>query len=130
MDLIEKSAQIKDLVEQVKLDPLRDETKIFKAIVDLLEDIATDVKKLNVKCSENGEIIDELDESLARVEDIVYGCERANCGCCGDEENVSYKALCPNCENVIYLDDDMIAGSEIVCSNCGEELSFNLKDDM
>ena len=130
MDLIEKSAHIKDLVEQMNLNPLRDETKIFKAVVDLLEDLATDVKKLNVKCSESGEIIDELDESLARVEDIVYGCERANCGCCGDEESASYKALCPNCENVIYLDDDMIAASDIVCSNCGEELSFNLKDDM
>lgn len=130
MDLIEKSAHIKDLVEKMNLNPLRDETKILKSVVSLLEDIATDVKKLNVKCSENGEIIDELDESLAKVEDIIYGCEHANCGFSGEEENVSYRALCPNCENVIYLDDDMIAASNVVCSNCGEELSFNIKDDM
>lgn len=129
MDLIEKSAQIKGLVEQMNLDPLRDETKIFKAVLDLLEDLATNVKKLNVKCSENGEIIDEIDESLARVEDIIYGCEHANCDVGADEENVSYKALCPNCENVIYLDDDMMEESDVVCSNCGEELYFNLKDD-
>ena len=130
MDLTEKSAYIKGLIEGMNLDPAKDETKILEAMADLLGDLATGVQNLETVCSENSEVIDELDEGLADVEDIIYRCKHSKCGCCDDDEDVAYKTSCPNCENVIQLDDEMIASGDVICPNCGEKLEFDPGDEM
>lgn len=131
MNLTEKAAYIKGLIEGINLDDNKEETKILKSIVDLLEDVALSIKDLDNAFEEHSEIIDELDENLADVEDIVYGCDcnDSDCGCCGCDSEI-YKVSCPNCEQVIELNEGMFAKdeNEILCPNCGEKLEFSFED--
>lgn len=128
MNLTEKAAYIKGLIEGINLDDSKEETKILKSIADLLEDVALSIRDLDNAFEEHSEIIDELDENLADVEDIVYDCDCNDSGCGCDSE--IYKVSCPNCEQVIELSEDMFAKdeNEIVCPNCGEKLEFSFED--
>ena len=49
-----------------------------------------------------------------------------DCDCCDDEV---YEIECPACNDVIYLDDEMIDEGGIKCPNCGEELEFDFSCD-
>ena len=131
MNLTEKAAYIKGLIEGINLDNSKEETKILKAIVDLLEDVSLSIKDIDNVLEEHNAVIDELDENLADVEDIVYGCDcnDSDCGCCGCDSGI-YKVSCPNCEQVIELNEDMFekGENEILCPNCGEKLEFSFDD--
>lgn len=129
MNLTEKAAYIKGLIEGIKLDENKEETKVLKSIVDLLEDMALSLKDLDNVCEEHSEIIDELDENLADVEDIVYDCDcqDSDCDCCECDSDL-YEVCCPNCEQVVQLNEDILAKGEIVCPNCGEKLEFGFEN--
>lgn len=131
MNLTEKAAYIKGLMEGINLDDNKEETKILKSVVNLLEDVALTIKDLENSFEEHSEIIDELDENLADVEDIVYHgvCNDSDCDCCGCDSAI-YKVSCPNCEQVIELNEDFFAknDSEILCPNCGEKLEFSFEE--
>lgn len=129
MNLTEKAAYIKGLIEGINLDDSKEETKILKSIADLLEDVALSVKDLEDVYEEHSAIIDELDENLADVEDIVYdcNCEESDCDCCECGSDI-YEVSCPNCEQVVRLNEDVLAKGEIVCPNCGEKLEFGFED--
>lgn len=77
MNLTEKAAYIKGLFEGIKLDDSKEETKVLKSIVDLLEDMALSIRDL---------------------ENIIYdcNCEDSDCGCCDCDSDL-YEVCCPNC---------------------------------
>lgn len=137
MNLTEKVAYIKGLMEGMKLDETKDEVKIVKAITDLLEDMALTLADVEETCDENSEIIDVLDEDLGEIEEIVYGdcsddccdCEDYDgCDCCDcddfDDEDI-YEVSCPNCTETICLNEDMLDEGSIKCPNCDEKLEFD-----
>ena len=72
MNLTEKIAYIKGLTEGLSLDESKPEVKVINAIIDLLDDIAYDVKDLEELYDELSEEVDEIDQDLADVEDELF----------------------------------------------------------
>lgn len=132
MDICEKIAYIKGLAEGLGLDENKKESKILAAIIDLLSDITEEICEIEDGCDELMEQIDAVDEDLASLESIIYDdddcdcCDDDDCDCCDDEV---YEIECPACNDVIYLDADMLAEEGMTCPNCGTELEFDFDCD-
>ena len=127
MDICEKIAYIKGLTEGLSLDETTKEGKILSAVIDLLGDITEEICDIEDACDDMSEQIDAVDEDLANLEDVIYedGCDcSCDCDCdCNDDE--LYEIECPNCHDIIYLDEDMIDEGSIVCPNCQTPLEFD-----
>ena len=123
MDICEKIAYIKGLAEGLGLDDATKEGKVLTAIIDLLEDITEEICDIEDGCDELMEQIDAVDEDLASLEDIIYeDDDDCDCDCCEDEV---YEIECPACNDIIYLDGEMLEEEGMVCPNCGTELEFD-----
>ena len=128
MDICEKIAYIKGLAEGLSLDETTKEGKILAAIIDLLGDITEEICDIEDGCDELLEQIDAVDEDLASLEDIIYEDDEDDCDCdcdCDSEDDEVYEIECPACNDVIYLDADMLAEEGMVCPNCGTDLEFD-----
>ena len=133
MDICEKIAYIKGLAEGLSLDSETKEGKVLSAIIDLLGDITEEICDIEDACDDMSEQIDAVDEDLAGLEDIIYGddcdcdcCDDDDCDCCDDE---LYEVECPSCNDIIYLDEDMLEDEGIDCPNCGTHLEFDFDCD-
>ena len=134
MDICEKIAYIKGLAEGLELDTATKEGKILSAIIDLLGDITEEICDIEDACDDMSEQIDAVDEDLSTVEDIIYGDDEdddcdCDCDCdCGCEDEL-YEIECPACQDVIYLDEEMIEEGGIQCPNCQTPLEFDFDCD-
>ena len=131
MDICEKIAYIKGLAEGIELDTDSKEGKIIAAIIDLLGDITEEICDIEDACDDMSEQIDAVDEDLASLEDVVYGDDE--CDCCDDDcdccEDELYEVECPSCNDIIYLDAEMLEDEGIDCPNCGTHLEFDFDCD-
>lgn len=128
MDICEKIAYIKGLAEGLSLDESTKEGKILTAIIDLLGDITEEICDIEDGCDELLEQIDAVDEDLASLEDIIYEDDEDDCDCdcdCDCEDDEVYEIECPACNDIIYLDADMLEEEGMVCPNCGTNLEFD-----
>ena len=128
MTVTEKVAYLKGLAEGLNLDESKPETKVIKAMMDVLDDLALSVSDLEDGVDLISEQLDAVDEDLSNVEDVVYGdddcdCCDDDCDCCDDED--LYEIECPACHDTVYLDEDMLEEDGITCPNCGTELEFD-----
>ena len=133
MEITEKVAYLKGLMEGMKIDTETNEGKILSAMVDILEDIGLELEDL---WNAQGELEDGLDVvsyDLEDIEDIVYD---------EDDEDESfddeyyeddaeddedcYATTCPTCEETIYFDESVLEDGEVICPNCGEKLEFDM----
>ena len=127
MTISEKVAYIKGLAEGLELDSNDKNSKVLKAIIELLEDVALTVEDLEDGCAELCEQIDAVDEDLSNLEDYVYDDEDYEDEDYEDDE--VYEATCPACNDIVYLDENMLAEGEIACPNCGTNLEFDFDCD-
>lgn len=137
MTLTEKAAYIKGFTDGLKLDESKDETKVIKAIIDLLSDMAMTVEDIDDAVGELTDEVDEIDEALADVEDELYGDDDYDdyddCDCCDDDcdcDDIYYEVTCPTCGEVINLQEDVLLCGETSCPKCGEALEFDFSDIM
>lgn len=72
MNLTEKVAYLKGLMDGMEIDLETKEGKLFAAIADVLEDLALSVSDLDDEMTELSSAVDEIDEDLAEVEEIVF----------------------------------------------------------
>lgn len=130
MDICEKVAYIKGLAEGLNLDSDTKEGKILAAVIDVLGDITEEICDIEDGCDAMLEQIDAVDEDLSAVEELIYD-EDDDCDCddCCDCDDDLYEVECPQCHDVIYLDEDMLADEGITCPNCGTELEFDFDCD-
>ncbi len=132
MDICEKIAYIKGLAEGLALDETTKEGKVLAAIIDLLGDITEEICDIEDGCDALLEQIDAVDEDLADLEEFVYedddddDCDCCDCDddCCDCDDEV-YEVECPACNDIIYLDAEMLEEDGMVCPNCGTDLEFD-----
>ena len=131
MTISEKVAYIKGLAEGVELDTESKEGKILSAIIDLLGDICDEIDELDDAQIELAEQLDAVDEDLSDVEELIYEDDECDCGCDCDEydDDEVYEVVCPNCNDTIYLDEEMLMDGRIDCPNCGTDLEFDFDCD-
>ena len=129
MTVTEKVAYIKGLADGLNLDGKKEEVKVIKAIIDLLDDLAMSVSDLEEGLDVVSEQVDAVDEDLAELESYVYDdCDCDDCCDDEDEENPFYEVTCGACGQKLNVSEDVLLEGEIECPNCGELLEFDFSD--
>ena len=121
MTVTEKVAYIKGLADGLNLDGKKEEVKVIKAIIDLLDDLAMSVSDLEEGLDIVSEQVDAVDEDLAELESYVY--DDCDCDDCCDDEDY-YEVECPKCGEVICVDEGILEDGSINCPNCDTLLEF------
>lgn len=127
MTVTEKAAYLKGLAEMAHFDQETDETKLIKAMIDVIDEMALSIADLEDTVAALEEEIDMLDEDLEAVEDYVFDDDYDDCDCCCDDDCVEVE--CPACHEIICLDDSMLDEDTIQCPACGELLEFDFDCD-
>ena len=124
MNLTEKVAYIKGLMEGMEITDETKEGKLFSAIVDLLEDMALSVSDLEDEVSEVETAVDEIDEDLSWLEGYVLDEED------DEDEDEYFEVECPVCGEEFYIDaETALKDGETVCPECGTEIEVELEFD-
>ena len=137
MTLSERTAYLKGLMEGMKIDTETNEGKLFKAIIETLDDMALTVSDMEDVVDAVCDELDSIEEDLDTIEEYLldeeeddddddYEDEDEDDFDFGDE--VIYEVKCPVCNAVINLDEDMLEAGSIECPDCGEELEFDADD--
>lgn len=155
MNLTEKSAYLKGLMDGLKLNTETDEGKMIAAIVDLLGDVTkkvTDIEDTTIAISDE---LDEIEEDLDAIDDYILDEEDdwdedddeddwdeddyEDADEDDDEEDEDedfdlgeddtiYEVEC-SCGNIIDFDEETLEKGSIVCPKCGETLEFTFEED-
>lgn len=139
MTLAEKIAYIKGLADGMKLDDSKDEVKLIKELIAVLEDVAYDIEEQDEIMGEMQEQLDAVDEDLDELEEFVYECDccddddcdccddDCDCGCC-DFDDDYFEVECPSCGETICIDESILDEGSIECPACHENLEFEFDD--
>ena len=147
MNISEKAAYLKGLMDGLNLDTDAAEGKMIAAIVDLLGDVTkklTAVEDTTIAISDE---LDEIEEDLDAIEDFImdeddddyvydeddddyeydedYDDEGFDFG---DEDSTIYEVECA-CGEIIDFDEEILEQGSMTCPNCGETLEFTTEDD-
>ena len=124
MNVTERVAYLRGLLEGMELDTDKKEGKLWTAVLAVLDELAESVHDLEQRNAELAAEVDELYEEVSTVEaDLLDDDELSN-----DFDDSLYQVICPTCNEVIYIDDDLLSEGSITCPACGEELEFDLSD--
>lgn len=140
MTLNEKVAYLKGLMEGLQIDETKPESKILKAMTDILDDMALTVSDLEDTVDALDEYVEEIDEDLAAIEEIAYEEDEYDDEDDeydededyddlddeyddGDDDDEFYEVMCPECGEVIYLDES-IDPSKVICPACYAEFDL------
>lgn len=155
MTITEKAAYIKGLVDGLELDESSKETKVIKALVDIIDDMALsiadaedDIAVLADEIEDIEEHLEAVDVDLADVEGIIYDeCDDDDCydecdfdcDCCDgcddfdEDEDFEYEVECPDCGEVFCFDESIFEDDEpLTCPNCGmviDEIEIEDEDE-
>lgn len=131
----ERAAYIRGLMEGLDLDPNAKETKLFNAIVDLLDDLCLSVEEMEDAYDELSGQVDEIDEDLGELEEDYYDLddfddeEDEDDDWEEDDDECYFEVTCPSCGDTIQLNSEMLEEGSIECPNCGENLEFDLDEE-
>jgi len=125
MNLTEKTAYLKGLIEGMDLNKDDKCTRIFKEIVGILEDMAISVCDLDDEVETLNGIVDEIDEDLGEIEEFVYGDDDKD----DDFNEDDYDEVeCPECGTLVYIDDDCDL-DDLECPECKKRFKYDFKCD-
>ena len=149
MNISEKAAYLKGLMDGLNLDTEKAEGKMISALVELVGDMAkriTDIEETTIAISDE---LDEIEEDLDAIEDYILDEEDEDEDDFeddlfdeddfededfeegfdyGDEDTTIYEVECA-CGEIINFDEDTLEKGSMTCPNCGELLEFSLEDD-
>jgi len=143
MDILEKVAYLKGLAEGMELEAAgTKESKLLLKMLDILEDMALEMREMQDDQDELEEALDVISDDLAEVETYIYEseddededdddcccCDDDDDCCCDDDEDECYETICPTCEEHIYFDEGILEEGFVICTNCGEKLEFDLSE--
>lgn len=127
MEISEKVAYLKGLIEGLGIDNSTKEGKVFSTIVDILDDMALTISDMEDGIDLLADQVEMIDEDLEELEDDLYGEDDDDDD--DDDEDFDgelYEVTCPSCGDTICIDEDMLDEGEIDCPGCGETLEFDL----
>ena len=127
MDTVESLGYVKGLMDRLELDEEAKETKVLKAIVDVLENLVEDVENCYDEIGDLSDELDSLEDDVIDLEDAVNGDYDDDDD--WDDFEESYEVECPNCEIAFEVDEETLMGGSVECPNCGETLQFEFDDE-
>ncbi|MBP1736730.1 MAG: hypothetical protein H6Q60_611 [Oscillospiraceae bacterium] len=136
MTISEKVAYIKGMYDGMALNTeTSKEAKLIGAIIDVLEEVGLSIEDLEDTTEVLSEGLDAISEDLEDVEDILYDDEDEEDDCCGhdhgheDEDEDFFEISCPNCNEELVIDEDILKAGEIQCPGCGQKFTLNFSDE-
>ena len=145
MTLSEKAAYLKGLMDGIKLDTEKDENRLLKAVVDLLQDMAISIDDLEDNAIAVSDELDEIEENLDAIDEYLMDEDDEDFDDYEDydddldydlgdddfdyDEDPVYEVTCPKCGEVHqFSEKELLEGSK-PCSKCGELLEFEFDED-
>ena len=144
MELSQRVAYLKGLMDGLKIDDSTDQGKILKIMADILEDMAVYIEDVSDEVDEMVDVIDDIDADLGDLEDEVYfgdnyddddddldydGIDDDDYDPAEDfDEDALYECICPNCGDSIRMGESMVELGSIDCPNCGEKIEFDYSE--
>ncbi len=123
MTITEKVAYLKGLSEGLGIDTEKSkEGKLISAIIDVLEEVGLSIEDLESTTDELAEEMDAISDDLADVEDDLYGDE-------DDEEDEFFQVECPNCGELLEIDEEALDLGVIQCPSCQQKFVLDIFDD-
>ena len=122
MNTVESLGYLKGLLDGLDVEDKN--SKVYKAIVEVLENIVDDIDEIYEEIDSVEEQMDAIDEDLSAVEDFLD----EDCCCDDDCEDCvgEYELECPACGEIIVVDEETIEEGGLECPECGEYLEFDL----
>lgn len=139
----EKTAYLRGVVDGMELGDDK-YGKLFKLIVETIDELAETVDENEEAITALDECIDDMCEELedidecidALLEDDDYDDEcDGDCDCCDDDEcefrdDGFVELECPHCGETVYFDADMLEEDrELLCPNCNQIVIPTVADD-
>ena len=124
MTLTEKAAYLRGLAEGLNLDAEKPETKMFQAIMDVIDDLALTASDMEDSLALVNEQLDAVDEDLDELESFVYD-EMDDEDDIFDDEDC-FEVECPACHEVICIDGDILKLHELKLKIIPRSLLFLL----
>ncbi|MBR1749553.1 MAG: hypothetical protein IJ740_01545 [Ruminococcus sp.] len=132
MELSQRVAYLKGLMDGLKIDDSTDQGKILKLMADILEDMAVSIEDVADEVDEVVEIVDDIDADLGDLEQEVYFGDEDDDDDYAPAEDFEgdfiYECVCPNCGDTIRLGESIIEQGYIDCPNCNEKIEFDYSD--
>ena len=124
MGITENAAYLKGLFDGYEIDKNSKEGKIIAEMLNLMCDMADQIKALEEDNRELHEYIEELDQDLGEVEEEVFLCDDdCDCDDCYEDDDECYCEMeCPSCGEIISFDESLIS-DELTCPACGEKIT-------
>lgn len=128
-ELKERIAFLQGLAEGLELKQDTGEGRILGGILEILDEMTTEIEELADDYEDLEEYVGAVDESLGDLEDDYYDDIEYK----GDEDEEYIEVECPECGEIVYfeegaLDEDGETIVEITCPNCGAVV-FSTEDD-
>lgn len=126
MDLNAKAAYIRGLMTGMEFDSTGKNGKIIAAMMDLLEEMATEVTEHDDALDQVYEELDAIDEDMDDLLDFLSD-EDDEEDDDEEQEGAVYEVTCPNCNAVTTVDEESLFNQELVCPNCGAAFDIELE---
>lgn len=131
MTITEKVAYLKGLSDGLAIDTEKSkEGKLISVIIDILEEMGMSIEDLEDNATALGEELDAVSDDLADVEELVFGDDDDEddddeCCCCGDDDDDFFEVECPNCQEDLVIDEDVLEAGVIECPNCHSQFAIS-----
>ena len=152
MELKEKAAYLKGLIEGLGIDESTKEGKVIKAMSELLCEMAQTVDSIDEDITQAYDQINDLSEELEDLEADLYedddADEEEDAESADDTEDEAdeddeddeddnadvasepyYEVACPACGETVYVSEDDLDAGEAICPSCKVAFEVALADD-
>ena len=148
MTTSEKVAYLKGLAEGMGINEDAGQGKLFKVIIDILEDLSLDLADTRDSMTDLSDALEAISDDLAELEEEVYegpwtwdedDDDEDDEEDDEDDEPVFYSVKCPGCGFELTVDEDILDEGSFECPECGEvidltkaeveEVEFDDEDD-
>lgn len=115
----EKIAYLKGLASGLNVDPESREGRLLHGFIDVLDSLSASVEHWAAEQQDLEDYVAAMDDDLSDVEEFLD---------LGGEDDLSYFRLdCPECGNVLYVDEEMFEDDdpvEIECPECHHRIAI------
>ena len=131
MTITEKVAYLKGLADGLAIDTEKSkEGKLISVIIDILEEMGMSIEDLEENTTALGEELDAVSDDLADVEELLYEDdddedEDDECCCDEDDEDDFFEVECPNCQEPLVIDEDVLEAGVIECPSCHSQFAVS-----
>lgn len=139
MELTEKAAYLKGLIDGLGLDESTKEGKIIRAMSELLCELTASVREIDEDVTQAFDQINDISEELEDLEADLYDEEAAEDAAdedaeadeTEDEANVNelyYEVACPRCGGTVYVSEGDLDAGEAICPECNSAFEVALAE--